>query len=773
MPMQFDYDEIGDMFTYFMISFGALILTPVTIYKWSSGAVSKEQSRLNKLRDRHGKSKWFTKKEAKLKTENATPWVRRGLIVLAWAAIAQFGYSASLKHTEVKVEFDPFVIMGIEDRKDELSDWEASKKVIKKIYRELSRTKHPDKLCGVWIQEHDGEACPEEQRKEYDDAWALIVKAHETLTDETSWRNWLETGNPDGRLQTTWGIALPAWLVAEENHLYVLGVYGLIFGIMLPAAVGSWWYRSIQYTGDSVLIKTTKMFEYYLYKTPLMNRRRALMVFSGAFEFKRDNNKEIKERENDEVELPKLAKAVEEHERNISKPPTDQPFAMPYSMKVRLLYFAHLYNIPLSPELEEDLAVILQKIPLLHGELISKTFIMTQVMLQGGHFQRIPKVETLDNIIKNMQNLVQGIGLNQRSAPFMQLPHFREEFIKHLNAKKARSLRQLATKPPSEIRDIFRNLNDDEFSELEDVFRNMPALDMDVKVRVEDDSEEEKITAGSIVTITTTLTRRTIGDIIDAADRGEELTINDGEMGEIKIAVKKEVGEAPKTQTSKPKSKKGPEAAAERRRRKAEREAAQKDGGDAADGDSSEEASETTELVPAERDEEVSSDEEGDEEQYWKKVQKKVQKKKAVLTRDNSKMTHTVFADRFPAEKQEWWWAYLVMVNPKREKTSERLMVDPVNITNLAEEEEIDMRFQAPGKPGMYNFTIYVRSDSYIELDVRHQFSIQVHEKPPEIDIEEYMDDDDEDPEDDGFITDSEAEPEVSSEEESSEEESD
>ena len=50
-------------------------------------------------------------------------------------------------------------------------------------------------------------------------------------------------------------------------------------------------------------------------------------------------------------------------------------------MKVRLLYFAHLYNIPLSPELEEDLAVILQKIPLLHGELISKTFIMARILL--------------------------------------------------------------------------------------------------------------------------------------------------------------------------------------------------------------------------------------------------------------------------------------------------------------------------------------------------------------------------------------------------------
>ena len=28
MPMQFEYDPKGDVFTYFIISFGALILTP-------------------------------------------------------------------------------------------------------------------------------------------------------------------------------------------------------------------------------------------------------------------------------------------------------------------------------------------------------------------------------------------------------------------------------------------------------------------------------------------------------------------------------------------------------------------------------------------------------------------------------------------------------------------------------------------------------------------------------------------------------------------------
>jgi translocation protein SEC63 len=463
MPMKFEYDPKGDIFTYYMCSFGALVLVPVTIYKWSSSGISKEQIRLNKLRDRHGNSKWFAAKEKKIRQESRTPWVRRLLIVLGWALIGLAWYHASNQFDpdSTKPEFDPFEILGLSDRRDELSDFDTSKRKIKKQYKMLSLTDHPDKKIATYIKEHEGVEPPDDARKEIDDAWALIVKAHETLTDELSYENWLKYGNPDGQLTTKFGIALPSWLVEEKNSFYVLGVYGLVFGIMLPAMVGSWWYRSIQYTGDSVLIKTTKMFEFYLYKTPLMNRRRALMVFSGAFEFKRENNKEIKDRESDSEELPKLMKEIEEHERNIAKPPTDQPFSFPYSMKVRLLYFAHLYNIKLTPELEEDLAIILKKVPILHGELISKCFFLTQFMLQNGHFQRVPKVESLDNIIKNMQNLTQGLGLNQRSVAFNQLPHFREEFIKYLNNKKARSLRQLAAKPTKEIREIFKSVSND------------------------------------------------------------------------------------------------------------------------------------------------------------------------------------------------------------------------------------------------------------------------------------------------------------------------
>ena len=118
--------------------------------------------------------------------------------------------------------------------------------------------------------------------------------------------------------------------------MYVLGVYGLLFGIMLPAIVGNWWYKSIQYTSEAVLIKTTKLFEFYVYRTPLMNRRRAMMVFSGAFEFNSNHNKDIKERPEDAEQLPVLMREIEEYERNVSKPPTDKPFDQGYSLKVKI-----------------------------------------------------------------------------------------------------------------------------------------------------------------------------------------------------------------------------------------------------------------------------------------------------------------------------------------------------------------------------------------------------------------------------------------------------
>jgi len=58
-----------------------------------------------------------------------------------------------------------------------------------------------------------------------------------SLTDETIRKNYEDYGHPDGRQEISMGIALPRWIVEAQNNIWVLGVYGLLFGISLPAMV--------------------------------------------------------------------------------------------------------------------------------------------------------------------------------------------------------------------------------------------------------------------------------------------------------------------------------------------------------------------------------------------------------------------------------------------------------------------------------------------------------------------------------------------------------
>ena len=57
------------------------------------------------------------------------------------------------------------------------------------------------------------------------------------LTDETIRENLEKYGHPDGRQDVSMGIALPQWIVERKNNIWVLGIYGLLFGGALPALV--------------------------------------------------------------------------------------------------------------------------------------------------------------------------------------------------------------------------------------------------------------------------------------------------------------------------------------------------------------------------------------------------------------------------------------------------------------------------------------------------------------------------------------------------------
>lgn len=56
------------------------------------------------------------------------------------------------------------------------------------------------------------------------------------------------------------GLALPKWIIEDKNNIWVLGLYGILFGGVLPYLVGSWWFGSRQKTKDGVNANTAAAF---------------------------------------------------------------------------------------------------------------------------------------------------------------------------------------------------------------------------------------------------------------------------------------------------------------------------------------------------------------------------------------------------------------------------------------------------------------------------------------------------------------------------------
>lgn len=80
------------------------------------------------------------------------------------------------------------------------------------------------------------------------------------LTDETIRQNWERYGHPDGRQEISMGIALPKTIVEGRNRTIVLAAYGLIFGGLLPALVGRWWFGNREKTKDGVSARSAATF---------------------------------------------------------------------------------------------------------------------------------------------------------------------------------------------------------------------------------------------------------------------------------------------------------------------------------------------------------------------------------------------------------------------------------------------------------------------------------------------------------------------------------
>ncbi|KAK4696431.1 translocation protein SEC63, partial [Lecanoromycetidae sp. Uapishka_2] len=127
---------------------------------------------------------------------------------------------------------------------------------IKKKYRDLSRVYHPDKAV---VDESKNQTL-----EDINDYWVEVSKAFKALTDEEIRNNYIQYGHPDGKQSFSIGIALPKFIVTDGNGKYVLLVYGLLLGVLLPYVVGKWWYGTQRMTKEKVLLASaSSLFKEY------------------------------------------------------------------------------------------------------------------------------------------------------------------------------------------------------------------------------------------------------------------------------------------------------------------------------------------------------------------------------------------------------------------------------------------------------------------------------------------------------------------------------
>lgn len=742
---QFQYDDSGNTFFYFLTSFVGLIVIPATYYLWPRDQ-NAEQLRLKSLRKVHGRCLWYRLRLMKAQ-QSIIPTLKKAALLFGWAVFLLLAYKVSKLDREYQ-EYNPYEVLGL--------DQGASVSEIKKQYRLLSLKFHPDK---------GGD----------EDLFMRIAKAHSALTNDESRQNWETYGNPDGPRATSFGIALPAWIVDSKNSMLVLLVYGLAFMVILPVVVGTWWYRSIRYSGDQILINTTQLFMHFMYKTPNMNMKRLSMVLTAAFEFDPRSNKEATIRPTDNIQVPQLIREL----GNINVKKKEPPFCYPYSLKARVLVMAHLARMEVSDDIEEDQRFVVRKSPALLQEMVNVGCQLTMMANSRGGFHA-PRLVSIENCMKLTQMIVQG--LQESKSPLLQLPHFEEEHLRYCVSKKykVRSLQDLVSLKDSDRRSMLRFLGEEKYDEVMAVLASFPSITMDTKLQVLDDEDSNNITAGSIVTVTVTLTRKRMAEVFEKEQNvtpclvvGEEASTEDaatqGDVSKTKAKVwQNKTKAAKKTKQSKKKklTKKKPLPLPAAKAKQANGTAsgsevvavAKEDEEDGSDKGSESEEGEGNKDSPSERDEESDkqSDTEqdeiaGDDEEEWEALQQSIQRRERALLETKSKVTHPVYSLYYPEEKHEWWWLYIA------DRKDQTLVSMPYHVCTLKDTEEVELKFPAPSKTGNYQYSVILRSDSYLGLDQIRPLKLEVHEAKavldnhPQWDIPETEEEDEEQEDSDGI----------------------
>ncbi|ELW50083.1 Translocation protein SEC63 like protein [Tupaia chinensis] len=600
---QFQYDDSGNTFFYFLTSFVGLIVIPATYYLWPRDQ-NAEQIRLKNIRKVYGRCMWYRLRLLKPQP-NIIPTVKKIVLLAGWALFLFLVYKVSKTDREYQ-EYNPYEVLNLDP---------------------------------------------------------------------------------------------------------VLLVYGLAFMVILPVVVGSWWYRSIRYSGDQILIRTTQIYTYFVYKTRNMDMKRLIMVLAGASEFDPQYNKDATSRPTDNILIPQVFDCF-----------ADQQF-------------------------------MLKKCPALLQEMVN---VICQLIIMARSREerefRAPTLASLENCMKLSQMAVQG--LQQFKSPLLQLPHIEEDNLRRVSNHKKykiKTIQDLVSLKESDRHSLLHFLEDEKYDEVMAVLGSFPYVTMDIKSQVLDDEDSNNITVGSLVTVLVKLTRQTMAEVFEKeqsicaaeeqpAEDGGDTTKNRTKGGwqqkskgpkkaaksKKKKPLKKKPTPVPLSQSKQPKQKQANGVIGSDTAIKEDEEEVSDKGSDSEEEETNRDSqSEKDDGSDRESDREQDEKQNKDDEAEWQELQQSIQRKERALLETKSKITHPVYSLYFPEEKQEWWWLYIA---DRKEQT---LISMPYHVCTLKDTEEVELKFPAPGKPGNYQYTVFLRSDSYMGLDQIKPLKLEVHEAKP------------------------------------------
>ncbi|KAK0711595.1 Sec63 Brl domain-containing protein [Lasiosphaeris hirsuta] len=247
MSTDYAYDEEGYLWPFFVFTLALIVTIPLTFTLVNKSRDPSAAFKRVQTHYKHTHTELVDTLRKQEKRKDRKIWLAL-LVVGGWAVMGYMLYLINTTEAPTHKLWNPYDILKISET--------ATEKQIKSHYKKLSLKFHPDK------------AKPDLSKNETIDdlnaRYVEISKAYQALTDEEVRNNYIQYGNPDGKQGYSINIALPKIIVSDGNGKYVVLLYSVLFGVLLPYLVGSWWYGTLRRSKEGALMESAnRLFREY------------------------------------------------------------------------------------------------------------------------------------------------------------------------------------------------------------------------------------------------------------------------------------------------------------------------------------------------------------------------------------------------------------------------------------------------------------------------------------------------------------------------------